>query len=43
VQSKDAVYVGALPTANPAAFSASGIDTGAIVAGAFAAKTVIFQ
>jgi hypothetical protein len=41
--SKDAVYVGALPTTNPATFTASGIDTGAIVAGAFAAKTVIFQ
>jgi hypothetical protein len=43
LSSKGAVYVGALPTANPAAFPASGIDTGAIVAGAFAAKTVIFQ
>jgi uncharacterized protein (TIGR03437 family) len=43
IQSKGAVYVGALPTTNPASFSASGIDTGAIMAGAFAAKTVIFQ
>jgi uncharacterized protein (TIGR03437 family) len=43
IQSKGAVYVGALPTANPAAFSASGLDIGAIVTGAFAAKTVIFQ
>jgi hypothetical protein len=43
IQSKGAVYVGALPTSNPAAFSASGLDIGAIVAGAFAAKTVIFQ
>ena len=43
IQSKDAVYVGALPTGNPAAFTASGIDTGAIMAGTFAAKTVIFQ
>ena len=43
IQSKGAVYVGALPTSNPAAFSASGIDSGAIVAGAFAAKTVIFH
>jgi len=43
IQSKGAVYVGALPTANPGTFTASGIDTGAIVAGAFAAKTVIFQ
>lgn len=43
IKSKGAVYVGALPTANPAAFTASGIDTGAIMAGTFAAKTVIFQ
>jgi uncharacterized protein (TIGR03437 family) len=43
LQSKDAVYVGALPAANPTSFSASGIDIGAIVAGAFAGKTVIFQ
>jgi len=43
IKSKGVVYVGAVPTANPAAFTASGIDIGAIVAGAFAAKTVIFQ
>jgi hypothetical protein len=43
LQSKDAVYVGALPAGNPTSFSASGIDIGAIVSGAFAGKTVIFQ
>jgi uncharacterized protein (TIGR03437 family) len=43
IKSKGAVYVGAIPTANPAAFTASGLDIGAIVAGTFAAKTVIFQ
>ncbi|HYL73572.1 MAG TPA: hypothetical protein VEU96_05175 [Bryobacteraceae bacterium] len=43
LQSKDAIYVGALPASNPTSFSASGIDIGAIMAGAFAGKTVIFQ
>jgi uncharacterized protein (TIGR03437 family) len=43
LQSKDAIYVGALPVANPTSFSASGIDIGAIMAGTFAGKTVIFQ
>lgn len=43
LQSKGAVYVGTLPTANPATFSASGLDAGAIVSGAFIGKTVIFQ
>jgi uncharacterized protein (TIGR03437 family) len=43
LKSKAAIYVGALPASSPASFSASGIDIGAIVAGAFAGKTVIFQ
>jgi hypothetical protein len=43
LQSKGVVYVGALPTQNPATFSASGIDIGAIVGGTFFGKTVIFQ
>jgi hypothetical protein len=36
-------YVGALPLASPAALTAGGLDTGAIYAGAFIGKTVIFQ
>jgi hypothetical protein len=43
LQSKGAVYVGALPISDPAAFSATGLDVGAIVSGAFIGKTVIFQ
>ena len=43
LHSKGVVYVGALPTSNPAAFSASGLDVGAIVTGAFTGRTVIFQ
>src|ERR1035437_1272811 len=43
LQSKGVVYVGALPLASPAAFTATGLDTGAIYAGAFLGKTVIFQ
>jgi uncharacterized protein (TIGR03437 family) len=43
LQSKGVVYVGALPLASPAAFTATGLDTGAIYAGAFIGKTVIFQ
>ena len=41
--SKGVVYVGTLPLASPAAFTATGLDTGAILAGAFLGKTVIFQ
>jgi hypothetical protein len=43
LQSKGVVYVGALPLASPAAFTATGLDSGAIYAGAFIGKTVIFQ
>lgn len=43
LQSKGVIYVGALPTSNPTTFSASGLDLGAIVSGAFVGKTVIFQ
>ena len=43
LQSKGVVYVGALPLASPTAFTATGLDTGAIYAGAFIGKTVIFQ
>jgi len=43
LHSKGVVYVGALPTSNPTTFSASGLDVGAIVTGAFAGRTVIFQ
>jgi uncharacterized protein (TIGR03437 family) len=43
LQSKGVVYVGALPALNPVTFSATGLDVGAIVAGAFMGKTVIFQ
>jgi uncharacterized protein (TIGR03437 family) len=43
LQSKGVVYVGALPLASPTAFTATGLDTGAILAGAFIGKTVIFQ
>ena len=41
--SKGAVWVGALPVANPATFSAGGLDVGMILPGTFAGKTVIFQ
>ncbi len=43
LQSKGAVYVGALPISSPTAFSASGLDVGAALAGGFSGKTVIFQ
>jgi uncharacterized protein (TIGR03437 family) len=43
LQSKGVIYVGSLPVQTPATFNASGIDFGAIVAGAFFGKTVIFQ
>ena len=43
LQSKGVVYVGTLPLSSPAAFTATGLDTGAILAGAFQGKTVIFQ
>jgi hypothetical protein len=43
LRSKDAVYVGALATTSPATFAASGLDIGALVAGTFVGKTVIFQ
>ncbi len=43
LQSKGVVYVGTLPLAGPAAFTASGLDTGAIYPGTFIGKTVIFQ
>ena len=43
LRSKGVVYVGALPLSSPAAFTATGLDTGAIYAGAFIGKTVIFQ
>ena len=43
LQSKGVVYVGALPTASPASFSASGLDVGAVLSGTFIGKTVIFQ
>jgi hypothetical protein len=43
LRSKGVVYVGALPLASPAAFTAAGLDTGAIYAGAFIGKTVVFQ
>ncbi|MGO9094656.1 MAG: hypothetical protein ACLQGV_05485 [Bryobacteraceae bacterium] len=43
LQSKGVVYVGALPLSSPAAFTATGLDTGAIYPGAFIGKTVIFQ
>jgi hypothetical protein len=37
------VYVGALPTSSPINFTASGLDVGVILPGAFFGKTVIFQ
>jgi hypothetical protein len=43
LQSKGVVYVGALPASNPTMFTASGLDVGAIVTGAFAGRTVVFQ
>ncbi len=43
LQSKGVIYVGSLATASPLTFSASGLDVGAIVSGAFIGKTVIFQ
>ena len=43
LNSKGAIYVGALPTSNPVSFSASGIDNGAILPATFFGKTVIFQ
>jgi hypothetical protein len=43
LQSKGAIYVGALPVASPPSLAASGVDAGAVVFGAFAGKTVIFQ
>jgi hypothetical protein len=43
LRSKGVVYVGALPLSSPTAFTATGIDTGAILPGAFIGKTVIFQ
>ena len=43
LQSKGAVYVGALPIADPATFTATGLDIGVILPGVFAGKSVIFQ
>jgi uncharacterized protein (TIGR03437 family) len=43
LQSKGVVYVGALPLAGPAAFTANGLDNGLIYAGVFIGKTVIFK
>jgi uncharacterized protein (TIGR03437 family) len=43
LQSKGAVYVGALPTSNPTTFTANNLDFGAILPGTFIGKTVIFQ
>jgi uncharacterized protein (TIGR03437 family) len=43
LNSKAAIYVGALPTSNLVSFSANGIDNGAIVPATFFGKTVIFQ
>ncbi|HTR36195.1 MAG TPA: hypothetical protein VMH80_09850 [Bryobacteraceae bacterium] len=43
LQSKGVIYVGALPLATPASFSASGLDLGAILSGTFEGKTVIYQ
>jgi hypothetical protein len=43
LQSKGVVYVGTLPLASPTAFTATGLDTGAILPGVFLGKTVIFQ
>ncbi len=43
LQSQGAVYVGSLPLASPPAFSATGLDFGALLPGSFIGKTVIFQ
>ena len=43
LQSKGVLYVGALPISSPASFTATGLDVGAILPGAFFGKTVIFQ
>jgi hypothetical protein len=43
LRSKGVVYVGALPTSSPINFTASGLDVGVILPGAFFGKTVIFQ
>ena len=43
LRSKGVVYVGALPLASPTSFTATGLDTGAILPGVFLGKTVIFQ
>jgi hypothetical protein len=43
LRSKGVVYVGALPLASPTPFTATGLDTGAILPGVFLGKTVIFQ
>ena len=43
LQSKGAIYVGALPTTNPTTFTASKLDFGAVLPGTFIGKTVTFQ
>jgi hypothetical protein len=43
ILSKGVIYVGTMPTQNPATFQASGLDLGLLVTAAFSGKTVIFQ
>ena len=43
LQSKGAIYVGALPVGSPTSFNATGLDIGAILSGTFIGKTVVFQ
>ena len=43
LQSKGVIYVGALPISSPASFTATGMEVGAVLPGAFFGKTAIFQ
>ena len=43
LQSKGAVYVGALPTQQPTSIQPAGLDFGGILSGTFIGKTVLFQ